>query len=1041
MRDASLAQFFRSRQVALQRSLPLGSELLKPVQRILKYHLLLQEIAKHFDPQEEGFEVLEEAIYSMTGVAWYINDMKRRHEHAVRVQEVQSLLWNWTGPDLTTYGELVLEGTFKVPRGRKDRTLFLFQRTLLVCKRRGEHYTHKKSISCSALMFSESSRDSLSFSVAHYKQPKQAQSLQARNLEEKKLWAHHIKRIILENHYAIIPQRAKEAILDLDSVQPPQYRYSPDRLKKSLSGHSEDSAVQLSDSDAGLEPSRRQEEQQQEEQQQQAEVGGASLNGPGGSGGPEPTEPSEDEKQSKPARSPGPDPDPDPVSDPDRPGGFEASRPDGDTEPPEDSSPAIPDSDPKTPSSGESSEDEEDGQRQAAGGGAGGGASILPSSVLDQAGLIAQHFSGSVRRGSAAPEDPASPRGPGGTGSRGPGPASPRGPSRTGSRGPGPASPWGPSRTPAVDELDAAETVEPSGLSSPSSPSPGENGVSDWRRRDSTLSKQDQLLIGKIKSYYETAETRDPALGLQRRESLTYIPAGLVRTSVSRFNSVPKDESWTCGPDPGSEPLKATGSAQPDPADPADSASPGSPSFRPSSEMIKVWQAMEREFSRETRTGDQDPHRTSRTTRLGDQTPSGQPEGGASDPEGGASDPEGGASCAGGGASDPEGGASCAGGGASDPEGGTSGTGGGASDPEGGASDPNTVRSSGPKLKAQAVDRPATRVVQLGAPDVDAGLDPDLDQNQNQPEDEDRMKSKVLHLARQYSQRIKGGGPVVHQRVPGLPARKTLACVLEEDGPGSASQTLPRSPRTQTSSPAPPAPGVPCRSRGLSPGRPQTLQSALQPEVFRWPDVRELRTRYGARPGPAGPDRPGPDHSRAGGPRRRSTPDRMWAGGPGRRSSCSAGARQDQAVSQDLLLGEPRDLQDRVFGPNHPDHYVAAEAPLPGDPDHRVIVLERAEADQDQDYVQIRSPTSREKICILAVADRCRAYQDSPQYRARTGSVPEAAEGGETQRVRGTGRDQQRPAETDAGPQRPAETSGAQQNLVKNLRERFQSLN
>uniref|UniRef100_A0A3B3HFW5 DH domain-containing protein n=1 Tax=Oryzias latipes TaxID=8090 RepID=A0A3B3HFW5_ORYLA len=86
MRCKILAKFFRDRQAVLKRSLPLGSYLLKPVQRILKYHLLLQEIAKHFDPDEEGYEVVQEAISTMTGVAWYINDMKRKHEHAVRVQ-------------------------------------------------------------------------------------------------------------------------------------------------------------------------------------------------------------------------------------------------------------------------------------------------------------------------------------------------------------------------------------------------------------------------------------------------------------------------------------------------------------------------------------------------------------------------------------------------------------------------------------------------------------------------------------------------------------------------------------------------------------------------------------------------------------------------------------------------------------------------------------------------------------------------------------------------------------------------------------------
>lgn len=41
-RDEKMAALFRERQIALRHALPLGSYLLKPVQRILKYHLLLQ---------------------------------------------------------------------------------------------------------------------------------------------------------------------------------------------------------------------------------------------------------------------------------------------------------------------------------------------------------------------------------------------------------------------------------------------------------------------------------------------------------------------------------------------------------------------------------------------------------------------------------------------------------------------------------------------------------------------------------------------------------------------------------------------------------------------------------------------------------------------------------------------------------------------------------------------------------------------------------------------------------------------------------------
>uniref|UniRef100_A0A3B4U8D7 DH domain-containing protein n=1 Tax=Seriola dumerili TaxID=41447 RepID=A0A3B4U8D7_SERDU len=216
MRSKTLAKFFRDRQAALKRSLPLGSYLLKPVQRILKYHLLLQEIAKHFDPDEEGYEVVQEAIDTMTGVAWYINDMKRKHEHAVRVQEIQSLLINWKGPDLTTYGELVLEGTFHVLRAKNTRTLFLFEKMLLITKKRGEHYVYKIHILCSTLMLLDSAKDPLLFSVIHFKHPKQPHTcllFKAKSVEEKRLWAHHIKRLILENHNTIVPQKVNNIIL------------------------------------------------------------------------------------------------------------------------------------------------------------------------------------------------------------------------------------------------------------------------------------------------------------------------------------------------------------------------------------------------------------------------------------------------------------------------------------------------------------------------------------------------------------------------------------------------------------------------------------------------------------------------------------------------------------------------------------------------------------------------------------------------------------------------------------------------------------
>ncbi|NWS18721.1 PKHG3 protein, partial [Pachyramphus minor] len=237
MRSKVQARFLRDCQERLRHALPLGAYLLKPVQRILKYHLLLQEIARHFEHKAgDDYELVLEAIDTMTCVAWYINDMKRKHEHAIRQQEIQSLLLGWKGPDLTSYGELVLEGTFRAQRVRHDRALFLFDKAVLITKRRGDHYVYKSHIPCSSLMLIESTRDSLCFSLAHYKHGKQQHSLQAKSVEEKRVWTHHIKRLILENHHATIPQKAKEAILEMDLFYPPRLpRCSPERLKKSWS--------------------------------------------------------------------------------------------------------------------------------------------------------------------------------------------------------------------------------------------------------------------------------------------------------------------------------------------------------------------------------------------------------------------------------------------------------------------------------------------------------------------------------------------------------------------------------------------------------------------------------------------------------------------------------------------------------------------------------------------------------------------------------------------------------------------------------------
>ena len=73
------------------------------------FRIFLQNIVSNFDKEQSGYGIISQALDSMTNMAQHINEMKRKHEHAVRIQEIQSQLSDWDGADLTTYGDLVLE--------------------------------------------------------------------------------------------------------------------------------------------------------------------------------------------------------------------------------------------------------------------------------------------------------------------------------------------------------------------------------------------------------------------------------------------------------------------------------------------------------------------------------------------------------------------------------------------------------------------------------------------------------------------------------------------------------------------------------------------------------------------------------------------------------------------------------------------------------------------------------------------------------------------------------------------------------------------
>lgn len=214
MTNKETAEIFRERQLFLKHSLPLGSYLLKPVQRILKYHLLLQNIVKD---EEEDIDDIRQALSVMTNIAAHINEMKRKHEHAVRVQEIQSLLCGWMGQDLTTYGELVAEGSFRMLGAKAVRHLFLFEKMLLITKKKEDGLLcYKALIMCSNLMVIESIEgEPFCFQVIPFDSPRTQYTFQSRNLDHKREWCLQLKRLMLENYPMPIPSNAKQIVMKL----------------------------------------------------------------------------------------------------------------------------------------------------------------------------------------------------------------------------------------------------------------------------------------------------------------------------------------------------------------------------------------------------------------------------------------------------------------------------------------------------------------------------------------------------------------------------------------------------------------------------------------------------------------------------------------------------------------------------------------------------------------------------------------------------------------------------------------------------------
>ncbi|XDV17007.1 hypothetical protein PO909_016468, partial [Leuciscus waleckii] len=112
--------------------------LMVPMQRVLKYHLLLQELMKHTVDQQDK-ENLRTALDAMRDLAQCVNEVKRDNEIIRQITTFQLCIENMS-MSLALYGRPKIDGECKIcspeKKSKQDRYAFLFDKALLVCKKR-----------------------------------------------------------------------------------------------------------------------------------------------------------------------------------------------------------------------------------------------------------------------------------------------------------------------------------------------------------------------------------------------------------------------------------------------------------------------------------------------------------------------------------------------------------------------------------------------------------------------------------------------------------------------------------------------------------------------------------------------------------------------------------------------------------------------------------------------------------------------------------------------------------------------------------------
>nr|CAB3267600.1 guanine nucleotide exchange factor VAV2-like [Phallusia mammillata] len=110
-----------------------------PMQRVLKYHLLIKELNKHTPDSHPDKKEMQKALEAMQELSHYVNEVKRDSEMLITINKVESCLTDYnTQSPLYSYGRLLKDGELKIKgaqdKNPKARNTFLFDQALFMTK-------------------------------------------------------------------------------------------------------------------------------------------------------------------------------------------------------------------------------------------------------------------------------------------------------------------------------------------------------------------------------------------------------------------------------------------------------------------------------------------------------------------------------------------------------------------------------------------------------------------------------------------------------------------------------------------------------------------------------------------------------------------------------------------------------------------------------------------------------------------------------------------------------------------------------------------